>query len=524
MKYLNAVKYVLLFIVVCLAALLIYSPHQWHPGPYMVPATGTLYQASLGDYPYPLHADGWNHLAQARFLSEEHTIRNIDPQRSTTITDVQRDLFFVFEHEHYSLQKGYHVLLTGLSYVTGLSLLTLAPFLPAILFFITALLVFLFFETIIKDSLAGLFAVVLLAFLPSTSYLLGFWFIVPLNTLLLFLCLSALHSYPFSQKNVLMNIFIVIISWFVYPLATLMVLLYLLSAFVFQHKKLVASWWKNPTARWLLVSGAFIVALFFFLFIDVFMFDASWAHTFMLLPLTSIIAWPIIMLGLLGILLLFWHEKSVAFFSAFVVVSSGLLVLLYTFFGFTVLLPYQRLLIIVSYILIFATAFLLGRLIDLLGSFLQKKRYVSKRDVVIIHYALALLVLVLISVLSFPTYYSPTPLGNAVHVNYDADKFALLSFVGNTTTPILADPFFSQTIYPLTGLKVLSVQGANLGGGLVDYTDFVGGDCEAKSKLLWESFAKYVISSEELDCTDLELVATSGSYRLYRTVWHDLLN
>jgi len=274
MTYLNAAKYVLLFLVLCLAALLIYSPHQWHPGPYMLPAEGTLLHESVGNYPYPLHADGWNHLAQARFLTEEHAIRNIDPQRSAIITGAKEDFFVVFEYEHYSPQKGYHVFLAGVSYATGLSLVALAPFLPAILFFITALLVFLFFETIIKDSLAGLFAVVLLAFLPSTSYLLGFWFLVPLNTILFFLCLAGLHGFAFTSKKLLINVLLLLVSWFVYPLATLLVLLYFVSDFIFENKKMLFSWFKSKKSRWYVLFGTTVLALLFVLFFDIFVFDA----------------------------------------------------------------------------------------------------------------------------------------------------------------------------------------------------------------------------------------------------------
>ncbi len=508
---------ILAIVLLLLGALLIYSPHVWHSGPYMNPERAELSTEPLGNYPYPLHADGWNHLAQARFLIEHHKLRNIDSQRSFNLYSATYNKSVTVEYAFFSPQKGFHIFLASMSYITNIPLTDLAPFFPAILFFLIGLFVFLFFDSVLKSPLAGLFAIALLAFLPSNSYLLGLWFIVPVNMVLFFLCFGFLQEFSFTWNSLISTFLLLIVSWFVYPLATLLLLPYFAFTIGFKYKKAVRQWWSKPVSRWHVFGVVLFVVFIFLLFMKKFIFTMGWMGTKQVLTIFHVLPWPFVLLGFSGIVFLYFSNKSLAFFFSLVLLFFAALYFLYPLVGFTVFFPYARLLLLSGFFLASLASFALARIIYYFIIWLSKKIDLSTKAKKYIQLLVTTIILIIFVLIFLPNYYVADPIGDSVQVIVHPNQLSLLESVGKADGPIIADRFFSQAIYPLSGNKIVAAQKANIGGeSSFTYKEFIQANCSSKFELAWNSWTEFVITDYYFSCPYFEDVGRKGKYFLYK--------
>ncbi|MBS3055970.1 MAG: hypothetical protein J4473_00900 [Candidatus Aenigmarchaeota archaeon] len=117
------------------------------------------------DYRFPLHADDWIHISVANDVTTGRTINELDPYFNENI------MFY---------PRGFHVMLAEISKMSGLDMVDIARFFPAVFQSILALSIFLLLKKIVHPyaGLFGAFAVITLRTHPT---ILGPALLVPLN-------------------------------------------------------------------------------------------------------------------------------------------------------------------------------------------------------------------------------------------------------------------------------------------------------------------------------------------------------
>ncbi|MBI2852014.1 MAG: hypothetical protein HYX84_02760 [Chloroflexi bacterium] len=173
LRHADVPEYLVLAAILAFAFFLAYIPHL--------------------NYVYPLHIDEWEHFALSQSLVDAQTIDFTDPligeKRITTHPEI-----------------GFHLFLTQIKLLTGLSWITIFRFFPALLFAVTGAAAYLFG----RRSGFGLEAAFFTAFIPTTVRMLGPSFLVPvaLSLPLLPLVLFLLHYF---YENKASTIFVLLL-------------------------------------------------------------------------------------------------------------------------------------------------------------------------------------------------------------------------------------------------------------------------------------------------------------------------
>ncbi|MBI2836466.1 MAG: hypothetical protein HYX85_02090 [Chloroflexi bacterium] len=157
-------EYVVLAAIIAFAFFLAYIPHI--------------------NYAYPLHIDEWEHFALSQSLVDAETIDFVDPllgeKRVTTHPEI-----------------GFHLFLSQITLLSGLSWLTIFRFFPALVFATTVIAAYIFG----RRSGFGLEAAFFAAFIPTTVRMLGPSFLVPVTLSLPFLPLALFLLYSFYERK-----------------------------------------------------------------------------------------------------------------------------------------------------------------------------------------------------------------------------------------------------------------------------------------------------------------------------------
>lgn len=109
-------------------------------------------------YAYPIHADEWNHMAYAKNMSSAP---------------------LYFDKKSYDFELGFHFLIYSLNSI-GIPYFFIFKFFPIILTGLTCIFVFLLARKMFNQT-TGLFAVLFIAFLKTTPWILGPVYFVPVN-------------------------------------------------------------------------------------------------------------------------------------------------------------------------------------------------------------------------------------------------------------------------------------------------------------------------------------------------------
>lgn len=477
--------YILAILIILGGSLLIYSPHKWHTGPYMEPSFVKIRNSSLGDYPYPLHVDGWNHLSQAKAIKEGEGIFH-NPQLINSPREA-------------SLEVGFHIILAAISIITFTSLIKIVIFFPALMYLIGAFLLFLFFTEYLKQPIGGLIAIVLYPFIPSNANILGPWFATPSVTSIFFIGLYLCLFYLLKKDTLKhgLSILLIIVSFFTYPLI----------AFILAGHYLIY-WLLRLKLNKRIIFGSLAVIFLSALVLlnkSLFVFEKGWTTIEHAYILPNFLHWSLLIVAIGGIIFLFMKKQEViawllTLFSLFGIIMT----FTYIYYDFTVFFPYQRLLFLWQILLFIPIGFGFGELIN----------YLSKKNKILLP-ILLIIILGGIIALGLDGYYKSDEVLFSVQKIVDESDVHLINQIPSGSV-ILADPFIAVTIYPLSGNKVVSALNANLGGGDQSlYYNFAKGECYQKENLLNSLEVDAVLIPFSMDCTGFKFEERSSRYYWY---------
>lgn len=495
--------HILAILLIIFGSVLIYKTHFDIKAPTFEPEVSVSVNKSLGDYPYPLHADSWNHFSLTKQWLDGSSNSNTNPQ-------LAGDYYFK------SKEKGFHIFLGLIKLATGLSLMTLFLILPAMLFGIGAGLLYLFFVLLLKKPIAGLFSILFLIFIPSNANILGFWFLTPSSMTLSFLAGLLILLFGLKKpKNIIFSSLLILISFFVYPVMTILLLFILLIYLIIEYrlwlklKKLFSREYIIPSTLGIIILLLLIYSVYSYL-----IFPPGWTAVKGAQTIFGYLTIFITLLGLGGLYFLYLKNKFL-FFTIGSYSLFGLLVsLIYFMTGYSFILPYQRVLFQWAILLSISAGYCVFELIDLL--FIKFSKFSWNKP--LISFLVSLVLVSLILLIYLPNYYVVKPENFAIQRMVHGDQKILLDSINAVGSKnILADPFFSTTIYPLSGnMAILATNGNLPGGDALNYNQMLKTmSCDDVKPYFSMGKIDFVIINKKLDCSFLNELKVSGDYYLY---------
>ena len=510
-------KSLLLFLAMILCFFLVYKVHVSYPYEFIEPETATYVEYEK--YPFPLHNDEWAHLAIAISMIEE---KKTDFNPYLAVKEQDREL-------------GFHYVLAAWFMSPGINPVLFYQYLAPIFLAINALFLFFLVYTLTKNYWMGLFSMLFFASIKSNLNILGNWFFLPL-TFSLFLIFLYLYFFvkAIGKKKVGIvslgaAILFFLIGILIYPFAA--VLMALLSIiYIITRVDFIKKNWKYLVAFGVaaLIIVVFVVKLYFWTgtfgdtlarFLKELVFKQGWTvleYTYSLLRFYGIIPLILAVLGVVYISLKKEKKKNLLF----IIWPAALLVnlILFAFFKFSLLFPYQRNFFYLLIGLAPLSAMGLYWLSELLVN--VSKKYIFKKK--IYSYIPAILLVIIVLFITFNTYYKIEPQKFSLHRVITQPEYEALLWLRGTYEPynkVLAKPFFSTTVYPVSRNRVLGVMPSTLEGGpYARIYDFFNGGCDFKQKIVTEEGADFVISTGEIRCDFLGKVYSREGVNIYRVV------
>ena len=457
------------------------------------------------NYPYPIHADEWMHLAQAIYIMDTGTLGFVNPYSP--------DLQY-----HNDMELGYHVFLAAFFTISGIDPVLGYQYLPALFFVVNALLLFLFVRRFTKNYYIALLSIFFFLVVPSNTNILGNWFATPLtfSVFMIYAFFISFESFMESRRwrhlpcPVLIYAASAVTSPFAAILISIVTSLYLLTRVNFHRKGFL----RNNLLQ---VSGSagliFILLMIFVNFPSVFtrswtsfQYDYSLTFFYGLLP-TS--------LALLGILLAVERKMNPVFVIWPAVFLLNLLFYMIT--GSGIFFPYER---TVYYFMVGLAPLAAMGLYSILRKTYDEvvarfrnhyKKYISL--------ALAGIILLGIMVVSFQGYYEINERELVLLHLINNQDYNAIKFVGDAYdlgNIVLADSLLSIAVYPISRNHVVSIMSSNLGfGDSSTFSRFVSGSYSEKQRILKEVNADFVISQNPMNYDFLEEVYRRRDY-VYR--------
>jgi len=149
-------KFLLLILVLFFAAFMMFIPHL------------------TNNYYLAFHVDEWEHWSYSRTVIESGSTSFVHPYLGTGNLR--------------PLEAGFHLIVSGLYWISGSSLATIFVFMPAVIAIFISLVAFNIGERSVRKF--GLGAALLVSFIPTTCRMMGPAFFIPLTLGLLFLILT----------------------------------------------------------------------------------------------------------------------------------------------------------------------------------------------------------------------------------------------------------------------------------------------------------------------------------------------
>jgi len=546
------VRAVLLALALLACFFLIYKIHVSYPYSFVDPETATLVNAT--QYPFPFHNDEWAHLALGLAIAEEHRA-NFNPYLEEAAQD--REI-------------GFHVLLAGIFLLPRINPVLDYQFLAQIMLVINALFLFFLVSRLTKNYWIGLFSIFFFASIRSNTNLLGNWFFVPVTFTLWLIFLffyfftksiggedsnlgsnsiksskgsrKAKRARNKAEKNGLLRVvnamslkskvflvltgLVFLIAIIIYPLAAALIGLiaqvYILTRLDFIKKNL-----KSMIAFGIIgaiISLAFVRFYFWtgswtgtlVKFISELVFRKGWTtieHTYSLLGFYGLIPLALAALGAVY-LLLRKHNLLLIIWPTFLLLNS----ILFMLFKFSLLLPYQRNFFHLMVSLAPLSAAGLYWLCDILITF--SKRYVFRKK----SYSTAVAVILVLVVLffTFRSYYKIEPKEFSLQRTITEPEYQALLWLKDNYAPynvVLAKPFLSIAVYPVSRNRVMGLIPSSMEGGAYGRIyDFFNGNCEIKERVAAQGNVTFVISTEEIDCGFLGKIYYKDGVTVYKVL------
>ena len=184
------------------------------------------------NYPYPIHADEWNHLARTIYLMEfgefsEFGFMSTNP----------------YSEEGYgskNYQFGYHNVLFVFFSVFPLDPVLTYQYFPAMFFVINSIFLFLFVRRFLGNDYVALLSIIFFLAVPSNINMLGNWFATPLTFSVFMIYLFFILFDKFikgKEKKYLIYLFIIYyLIVITYLLAAMLIAVILFFYFLYELK------------------------------------------------------------------------------------------------------------------------------------------------------------------------------------------------------------------------------------------------------------------------------------------------
>ncbi|TKJ17506.1 hypothetical protein CEE44_03145 [Candidatus Woesearchaeota archaeon B3_Woes] len=521
MKKLSSHQIILLIVALLFISILLYKVHYNNTIHYIDPnALLIIKPTEKTNYPFPYHNDEWNHIAQAKYLIENKELPFVNP-------------YFIDKEKHENLETGFHVFLAELFLFTKINWIENFGLLPMFLIIINSFLIFVFVRHITKNFYIALFSLLFFALLKNNVNFLGNWFFIPLTFSLIFIYAFFILLFMFlekpDKKSLLALLGTLLVSFFIYPLSTILIFLitslYLLLnkdsfnkiyyLFKKSNKHETKTFKKNTTIFIFLLIVASIMLSQSFIKWNQLVFNQLWTLpeiTYDMMILYGVI--PLIF-ALIGI----W-QTYIKYNKIFLLWLIPLLINLYLYliYKITLFIPYPR---AVFYIFI-GMATLSGIGFYYICNIIYKWR--NKLDFEFIKelsnetfFTLGLFVFLIM----FHGYYNQTENTSLYHSSdlYDYDSINFIDNNFDNNKIVLAPPFISTTIYPISGNYVIAAMDANLNGRDSDfYLNFMKKDCNNKINLIKKNNISLILTKTKINCDEVKLIyQNKGSFVYQKT-------
>ncbi len=508
------IKIALLVLTLFFCFFLIYKIHFAYPYEFINPETATLVEPEK--YAFPLHNDEWAHLAVGLSIAEEKKI-NFNPYLAEPAQD--REI-------------GFHLILASLFLLPGINPVLIYQSLAPLFLAINALFLFFLIYKLTKNYWIGLFSILFFASIKSNLNIMGNWFFTPM-TFTLFLVFLYFYFFikAIDKKKVnwiflALSLLLFLIAIIIYPFAAVLIAVLSL-IYTFTRLEFVKKNWKYIVIFGVIavIIVLIFVKLYFWTgtaggtfqrFFSELVFKKGWTeleHTYSLISFYGII--PLI-LAAIGTIYLSLKKKNLLL----IIWPAALLLnlVLFVLFEFSLFFPYQRNFFYLLIGLSPLSAMGLYWLSELLLNY--SKKYVFKKKK---YSSVACILLVLVVLFfAFNNYYKVEPQKFSLHKVITQPEYDALLWIKTNYEPyqkVLAKPFLSTTVYPISRNRVVGMMPSSLEGGpYAKIYDFFNGKCEFKKRIVEEEKVDFVISSEELDCDFLGKIYYKNEVTIYQVV------
>jgi len=489
-------------LVLAFTAALVYSPHN--------------------SYPYPFHTDEWQHLAKSTQIMEDGSIIQTNPYYKEKVYQQDMEIgFHVFLAEYFLLSCADPVL----SY----------KLLPAAFACIGAFMLFVLVRRTTGSFLAALFSALFFASLKTNIFLLGPWYLIPLTMSfsLLYLTFYSMTeglrkgSLPFFASATILLSALALIHPSIASFAYMTISLYLILAAV--RLGTSSSSLQNPLRT---IGGIIMLYsvpfLSFFYFIK-FLWQGSLAGTITYFATKFIFFGKTLLLGELYdpmLLLQFYGGAGMLLAAAGMIhvlakraggiFASGMTVAVviigtYQFYGFTVLLPYERLLYCALLCLAPLSGIGLYAIIGLIRGWKASARW--KLNIIV---PVLLVALIFLSV--FSDYYTYE---KKIYQLIDEVDYAAIRWLAEECGEhniVLARPRIADAIYPISRNHVVAMEPRTPldQKNSAEVRKFLMSGCEGRKEVLQEYGVDYVLVDFKIKCDFLEEIYNRGEDRIYR--------
>jgi hypothetical protein len=473
-------------------------------------ATPSFVEVENLNYPYPIHADEWNHLARTIYLMEFGEFSEFGFMSTNPYSEEG------YESKNY--QFGYHNALFIFFSIFPLDPVLTYQYLPALFFVINSIFLFLFVRRFLGNDYVALLSIIFFLAIPSNINMLGNWFATPLTFSLfmvyLFFILFDKFMKEKEKKYLIYSLIVYSLIVITYLLAAMLIAV-ILFFYLFYELKIHRKMNPKILVSLLLLLFLFVVLCFKFIIFKTtwttFKYDYSLIFFYGLFPT---------LLALFGFWVALKEKKNsiLLIWPILCLVNLGL----YAKFNFGFFIPYERTL----YYFLVGLAPLAGLgCYSLLKLFYEKVGgYIKIKNIA---FLLTLILFFVIMCLVFEGYYSmeTRPL-DLFHIlgepEYNALKFLEGNYEGKTY--VFADSFVSIGVFPISKSYIASMETANLGykKDNFNFIEFLLFDCEEKLEHLKEfnegrtvnldETQDFVLSGEKIDCEFLKEVYGEGTY------------
>lgn len=502
-----------LFEIILLAAVLVvsfnqvYRVHYGYTGLVQNPHNSPNYITVTDfNYPYPIHADEWAHLAQTVYIMQSGTLGFVNPYSPEL-------------EYHNDLELGYHLFLAAFFSISGLDPVLGYQYLPALFFTVNSLFLFLFVKRFTGNYYMALLSILFFLAVPSNTNIMGNWFAIPLTFSLFMVYAFFMLFGEFMERGKRTYLFfsaaVYCLSAVTYPLAAILISIMVMVQLLLRIRVRKKGFLRN---NMLPISGSGLMAMVLLLILVNFpgysVLSLEWTsfqYDYSLIFFYGIIPTSLAVIGALvavdrkmNNVFIIWPAVFLLNLFSYMVTGTGL------FFA------YER---SIYYLLVgFAPLAAIG-LFHVIEKLYHTSGNLPLRYRNYIVPSLAILLVLVIFTVIFQGYYE---IGEKdlvlLHVlekqDYEAMKFIGESYGSGNV--VLADSLLSIGTYPISRSHAVAIMPSNLAYGDTSiFTGFAASACSEKLRIADNENVDFVLSVFPIDCGFLEEVYRDGDY-VYR--------